>query len=148
MKELILRTVTGISLVVLFIGSILLGPTPMLIMMLVVYGLGIRELFGLLSTPMKFPSILLAASGALLITGIWAGLNFHMNPLWLLLPTLMWIVGYAWHGSPNPGSLVHFWIAIPLALFIATGWFPGGSWSALFQYRSLHWSGSTIPSLT
>ncbi|MFO7671735.1 MAG: phosphatidate cytidylyltransferase [Bacteroidales bacterium] len=131
MKELLLRTITGILLIVIFIGSILLGPTPMLIIILVVYFLGTRELFRMKSIPLTFPAALLVASGALLLTGVHAWLSLGMNPIWLILPVLMWIAGYAWHSPRNPGPLVLFWIAIPLASFMATGWLPEGSWNSL-----------------
>lgn len=146
MKELIIRTATGITLVVLFIGSILLGPAPMLIMMLVVYSLGVRELFGLMRIPMRFPTLLMAVSGALLIVGVWAGLHLLLHPLWLLLPISAWIVGYLWPAEKNPGPLVLFWIALPLATFIALGWFPAGSWSPLLPVSvvALVWINDTF----
>ena len=40
-----------------------------------------------------------------------------MNPLWFILPAILWIAGYAWKGTRNPGLLVLFWLAIPLASF-------------------------------
>ena len=48
MKDLLLRTSTGITLVILFTGSIVLSPATFLLMMLVIYGLSIRELYKLL----------------------------------------------------------------------------------------------------
>jgi phosphatidate cytidylyltransferase len=130
-KELLLRSATGILLIVVFIGSILLGPTPMLITMLVVYALGTRELFKLTSLPISLPSLLLAASGALLIFGAYAILKLDKTPLWLVLPAILWLSGYAWQGKLKPASLLLLWIATPLALFLALGWFPEGSWKSL-----------------
>ncbi len=75
MKELILRTATGIFLVVLFAGAILLGALPLLAIVLLIYILGTRELFKLISAEKGIPSALIALSGALLILGINAGLN-------------------------------------------------------------------------
>ncbi len=150
MRELLLRTATGILLVVLFIGSILLGPTPMLMMMLVVFGLGTRELFRLKSISMSLPSLLLVASGALIITGVFALLKLGMNPLWFILPAILWIAGYAWKGTRNPGLLVLFWISIPLASFIATGWFFEGSWNSLLPIAiiALVWVNDTFAYVT
>jgi len=130
-KELLLRTATGILLIVVFIGSILLGPTPMLITMLVVYFLGTRELFKLTSLPISFPSLLLAASGALIIFGAYAILKLEIAPMWLFLPVTLWLIGYAWQGKLKPSSLVLLWISTPLALFLALGWLPEGDWNSL-----------------
>ncbi len=146
MKELLLRTATGIFLIVLFIGSILLGPTPMLIMLLVVYALGTRELFRLRSLPLNLPGILLLLSGALVITGVYAILNLGMNP-WLLSPAfVLWIAGFTLSGRRSPGPLVLFWIAIPLSLFMALGWFTNGSWNSLLPLAaiSLVWVNDTF----
>lgn len=131
MRELLLRTATGILLIVVFIGSILLGPTTLLITMLVVYALGTRELFKLTSLPKSLPSLLLAASGAGIIIGTYAILKLGKTPLWLFLPAILWLIGYAWQGKLKPASLVLLWIATPLALFLALGWFPKGSWNSL-----------------
>jgi phosphatidate cytidylyltransferase len=150
LKELLLRTATGILLVVLFIGSILLGPAPMLVSILVVYGLGTRELYRMISIPVTFPAVLLFASGALLLTGVHAWLSRGMNPVWLILPAILWIAGYLWHGRANPGLLVLFWIAIPLASFMASGWFPSGSWNSQIPVAviALVWINDTFAYLT
>lgn len=150
MKELLIRTATGIFLVVLFIGSILLGPTAMLIMILGIYGLGTMELFRLKSSPLSLSAILLTASGALLIAGVYCGLNLGLSPLWLILPTLMWIIGFFWHRNRNTGAFILFWLAIPLSSYIATGWFPEGSWSPLLPITviALVWINDTFAYLT
>ncbi|MCP4310937.1 MAG: phosphatidate cytidylyltransferase [Bacteroidetes bacterium] len=150
MKELLLRTVTGISLVVFFIGSILLGPTPMVIMILVVCGLGTMELFRLKNLRTDFPSILLAASGALLIFGVYALFMLGMNPLWFILPAILWIAGYLLHGDRNTGFLVLFWIALPLSSFIAIGWLPDGAWDSLLPVAviALVWINDTFAYVT
>ena len=137
MKELLLRTATGILLIGFFVGSILLGPTPLLIVILVVYGLGTRELFRLKSTSINLPALLLAASGALLIIATYSLLNLGMNPKWLLVPASTGIAAYAFYGKENPGLLVLFWLAAPLALFMALGWFPEGSWNALHPVSAI-----------
>ena len=131
MKELLLRTVTGILLIVIFMGSIFLGPTSTLVMLLLVYVLGTRELFQLRSFALSLPGILVAVSGALLIMGVYSILNLDLSPLLLIIPGSLWVAGYAWMGKKNPGLLVLFWIAIPLALFLATGWYPQGTWGSL-----------------
>lgn len=146
MRELLQRTATGITLVISFIGSILLGPTTMLIMMLVVYGLGVRELFRLKSTPMIPAAALQAASGALLIAGIYGGLHLGMNPLWLILPLILWTTGFLLSPDRITGTLLLFWIALPLSSFLATGWFPEGSWNSLLPAAviSLVWINDTF----
>jgi len=149
-KEFLLRTVTGILLVVIIMGSILLGPIPMLIMILLIYGLGCLELFRLKATPFSFPAALLAASGALLLMGVYGALNLEMNPLWLILPACLWIVGFLWHRDLNTGSLLLLWIAIPLSSFIAIGWLPEGSWNALLPVAviAMVWINDTLAYVT
>ena len=137
MKELLLRTGTGILLIGVFVGSILLGPTPFLIMILVVYGLATRELFILKSTSINLPSLMFAVSGAMLIMGIYSILKLGMNPIWLLVPVFTGIAAYSLYGKNNPGPLVFFWLAAPLALFMALGWLPEGSWSALHPLSTI-----------
>lgn len=129
MKELLLRTLTGITLIVLFIGSILLGPTTTLIILLLVYGLGTRELYHLRSVPLSLPATLVAVSGGLLIFGVYAFFNLAVSPLWFIAPGSLWLAAYSMMTRRDPGLLVFFWIALPLALFLSLGWFPEGSWS-------------------
>lgn len=150
MRELLLRTATGILLLVLVFGPILLGPTPMLIMILVVFGLGTREIYRLKSIPVSPASLLIAASGALLITGIFFLLKLGMNPLWFILPLILWIAGYTLHGSQNSGPLVLLWIALPLASFMAIGWFPDGTWKSLLPTAliALVWVNDTFAYIT
>jgi len=123
-KNLLRRTATGISLVVLFTGSILLGPTPFLLMILLLYALSIRELYALLSIPAGIPGALIAGSGLLLIIAVYASLRFHVSPLWLLLPAVLLTTGYSLPGHRLAGSLTLFWLAMPLASYLALGWFP------------------------
>ncbi len=137
MKELLLRTATGILLVVLFIGSIILGPISLTVIMLLIYGLGTWELYKLKSTPFHLPTLLLAGSGSLLILGTYGLLYQVLNPLWLLLPVFTWILGYALSGKGNPGILVFFWIALPLSLFLAIGWFPEERWKTLLPIATI-----------
>jgi phosphatidate cytidylyltransferase len=149
-RELIIRTATGICLVILIIGAMLLGPNTMLILIIAVYGLGTMELFRLKTSPVNLPTILLAASGALLILGVYGGLSLGLSPLWLILPTGMWLTGFLWHRQKNLGVLIFFWIAIPLSSYIAIGWFPGGSWSSLLPISiiALVWINDTFAYLT
>jgi phosphatidate cytidylyltransferase len=114
-------------LVVLFAGSILLGPVPFLIMILALFVLGTAELFRLFSKDGLRPCGLHAASGAAIIIIIFAGLHGHANPLWLVVPALLWIGGIFIQGSEFAASLFLFWFSIPLASFIALGWVLGGA---------------------
>ncbi len=122
MKELLRRTATGIILVVLFAGSILLGPLPFLLMILVLYGLGMVELFRLFSKEGLKPCGMHAVSGAAVIVIIFAGLNGNANPLWLGIPAVLWMAGFFRQRSLFVASLVLFWLSLPLASFIALGW--------------------------
>ena len=126
MKDLLRRTATGISLVVLFIGSILLGPLPFLLMVLLIFLLGIRELYTLFNLKGTLQVGLFAVSGVLVIIMVYAGLQFQLSPAWMALPALLWISGYVQPGSRMAGSLTLFWLVIPFASFYALGWVTGG----------------------
>lgn len=132
MKDLLLRTSTGITLVILFTGSILLGPSTFLLMILVIYGLSIRELYKLFSIRRGIPGALAAGSGFLLIMAVYACLHLHLSPLWLILPAALWTIGYSRPGYGQTATLALFWLAIPLASYLSLGWFPDG-----VPYRSM-----------
>jgi phosphatidate cytidylyltransferase len=125
-KNLLKRTATGITLVVLFAGPIWLGPIPFLVMILAVYILAISELFRLLARGGHRPCGMLAVSGATLIGITFAGLYAHANPLWFILPLVLWIGGSMRTGSPAASSLYLFWIAVPFASFLSLAWVAEG----------------------
>ena len=151
MKDLLRRTATGISLVVLFVGSILLGPLPFLLMILLVFLLCIRELYTLYDLKGTLHGVLFAFSGGLLIILIYAGLRFHLSPAWMAIPALLWISGYLYSGSHMAGSLTLFWLVIPFASFYALGWVTeGGPYRPLLPVSviSLVWINDTFAYLT
>lgn len=122
MKELLRRTATGIILVVLFAGSILLGPLPFLIMILILYGLAIAELFRLFSKEGLKSCGMHAVAGAAVIVIIFAGLYANTNPLWLGIPAVLWMAGFFRQRTQFITPLVLFWLSLPLASFLALGW--------------------------
>ncbi len=147
MKDLLLRTLTGISLIVLVAGSILFGPVSFLLMVIVVYGLGTRELYDAYNHEKDIPFFLVAISGGLLIPLTYLGLQCHLSPLWFILPAVTWSIGYLRSGSPDPASLTLFWLAIPLTSFFALAWFNAGStYSPMFPLVviSLVWINDTF----
>lgn len=146
MKELLLRTGTGILLIVLFVGAILLGPGPMLGILIVVFFLGVRELFGLISIPVRFPSILLAISGVLTISGVYLFYHVSKISLWFMIPLALWMVGHIFSEKRKSGILILFWLATPLAMFLALAWLPDGSWNSLLPLAaiSLVWVNDTF----
>jgi len=115
-------------------------------MMLVVYGLGVKELFRLKSIHNSPSAVLLATSGALLIAGVYGGLHLGINPLWLFLPFNLWIAGFLLNRDHGTGALILFWIALPLSSFLATAWFPEGAWNSLLPVAviSLVWVNDTF----
>lgn len=127
MKELLLRTLTGISLIILVTGSILFGPVTFLLMVMVVYGLGMREMYYVYSQEKIIPFCLVAISGGLLILLTYLGLQHHLSPLWFILPAVTWSIGYLRSDSADTGTLTLFWLAIPLTSFFALGWFNASS---------------------
>jgi len=148
---LLRRTATGISLVVLFTGSIVLGPLPFLLMILLIFFLGTRELYALYALRRTLKGSLLAVSGLVLITLVYAGLRFHLSPLWMALPAAIWIAGTLLPGPPVAGSLTLFWLAIPFASFFALGWvLAAGTYRPLLPLSvvALVWINDTFAYLT
>lgn len=132
MKELLLRTVTGISLIILVPGSILLGALPFLGMLILVYGLSCYELLALFPPAGKIPRLIMVTGAGMIIPALFMLLHLQRDPLWLVIPVVIWMIGYFWAGLPGSGLLALFWLAVPYALFYASGWINDAQ-----QYRSL-----------
>ena len=131
MKELIIRTLTGISLVVLVAGSILLGPYSFLVMSLVLFTLSLVELNSLffkVPNPRKWMQ---SVPGYLLILLVFAVLEFHLHPAYLLLPAGLWLFTILRWGISPRGLLSFLWLALPYSSFLALAWMRGD-----FQYQS------------
>ncbi len=125
MKELLTRTLTGISLLIVVIGSILTGPVPFLGMLMVLYGLGSRELLGLYSVRLAPPQLLMLLFAGLLLPATFFILQFQWNPLWLMLPVAGWIVTLLWSRSTVPSLLAILWLAIPVTCYFLLGYLGG-----------------------
>lgn len=132
MKELLLRTLTGVLLIVLIAGSMFLGGVTFAALLLLVYLLGVNELFGLLQKRDLTIRWIRAIPGALLIIIIFAVFQFNVSLLWLVLPPVIWLVAALRGGITLSGTLAFLWLGIPLSGFLALGWMdqaPG------FQFR-------------
>jgi phosphatidate cytidylyltransferase len=121
LKELIIRTITGIFLIILLPGSLLLGPGILLPVLLLVYFQGLRELAGALNgrPPLLIAVHTLAGGMILLLTLL--GLQYQVSPLWMVIPVFIWTVAYL-ISDKHFGLLAMFWLAVPLAIFLALGW--------------------------
>jgi phosphatidate cytidylyltransferase len=128
LKELLIRTITGISLIILVVGSIIIGSVVFMGINLVILGLGTRELYSLysLEKTMK-PHLLIALSSELLIVVAFMVLQHQWGPLYFLLPVAGWIAGVVWARTLIPGIMVLFWLSIPLGSFFALGYVTGGN---------------------
>jgi len=122
LKELFIRTLTGISLVVLVAGSILLGPVPFLLVAIAIYVLSVRELLKLRAISNRSVSVSLYLSGSLFLLVILLMAEQQVHALWLLLPAGTWITGCLSGGSPRACLLTLFWLILPLSLFYLLGW--------------------------
>lgn len=121
MKELIIRTLTGIYLIILVAGAILLGPVTLTGILLMVALLGTRELFALYQLKMDLPRLWLAFTAILVIPISLMILQYQWSPWWLAGVAAGWITGLIWSGATVPGVLVLVWISYPLAAFLALG---------------------------
>ena len=121
MKELLLRTLTGILLIILIAGSILLGPISFLSILLVIFILAIREL-GSLFHLKPVQQWVVGAPGLLFIFLVFAIVQFQWNPLLLLLPVALWSIVAFQPKLIQTSSLATLWVGIPLSCFLALGW--------------------------
>lgn len=125
MKELIQRTLTGIGLIVLVAGSILLGALPFLAILILVYILGVRELFYLFPSKPVSKLLLGAFPGILFIVLSFLVFYLRWNSLLLGLAPLLWVVLSLISGFKSSSILSLLWLAIPLSSFLALGWMGG-----------------------
>lgn len=126
MKELLLRILTGVTLIFLVAGSILLGPVTFSAILLLVYLLGVKELFGLLSKRGLSNRWFRAIPGALLLMIVYALFQYQLSLLWLILPPALWLLTALRGGITLSGTLAFLWLAIPLSSFLALGWMGDG----------------------
>ena len=128
MKEIFQRTWTGISLVVVFAGSIMLGPLPFLGVLLLIYTLGALELLRLEKARLRAREYLLISTGLLFLLVIGLQANYSVSLYFLLLPVMMWMVL-----SPKKrkdlyrASLLLIWLAMPLSTYYALAWVSGSA---------------------
>ncbi|MEN8230148.1 MAG: phosphatidate cytidylyltransferase [Bacteroidota bacterium] len=125
MKELIFRTLTGIVLIILVAGSILLGPVPFLGIIILVYGLSLNELFSVYLHGKVLPRMVMAISAGLLLPLTFGVLQYQWNPLWLIIPAAFWMIGFIWSGFIAVGRLILLWLVLPLTSFFTLGWMSG-----------------------
>lgn len=131
MKELLTRTLTGVSLILVVIGSILLGPITFSAVLLVIYLQSVNELFGLLQLRGLATPWFRAVPGVLLFLIVFAVFQFEMSLFWLFLPPALWLITALRGGITLSGTLAFLWLAIPLSGFLALGWMEGPG----YQYR-------------
>ncbi|MGW8317354.1 MAG: phosphatidate cytidylyltransferase [Bacteroidales bacterium] len=124
MKELLIRTLTGIALILLMVGTILLGPVTLTAIVLVVALLGTLEIITLFRLKKTLPHLWMALSSILAIPLTLMILRYQCSPWWLAGPVAGWILGMAWSGSAVPGVLMLLWVSCPLAAFLALGYAP------------------------
>lgn len=122
MKELLLRTLTGVGLIVLVLGSILLGALPFLAILILIYALGMGELLALFPEDSSAKKIGFSFPGIAFIVLSYLVLDAHWNPIFLGLPFVLWLGLGLIAGFRLPASLSLFWLAIPLSTFLSLGW--------------------------
>jgi len=151
LKQLILRTLTGVALIVLITGSILLGPLSLSIVLLLLFFLGVKEVFGMLQKRDLSVQWFRAMPGALLIMITYAVFTYKLSLFWLLLPPLVWIATALRGGITLAGILSFIWLAIPLASFLVLGWMdtePGFHYRLPLFIISMVWVNDTFAYVT
>ena len=151
MKELLLRTLTGILLIFLVAGAILLGSIPFLGVILLVYILGMRELYALFPGGNSAQRWISALPGIAMLLMAYAVLTYQWNYLLLGLPIAIWLIYSLIKGFESTSVLSLFWLAIPLASYYSVGWIEE---NGLYQARvplamiSLIWINDTFAYIT
>ena len=151
MKELLLRTLTGILLIFLVAGAILLGSIPFLGVILLVYILGMRELYALFPGGNSTQRWISALPGIVMLLMAYAVLTYQWNYLLLGLPIAIWLIYSLIKGFDSTSVLSFFWLAIPLASYYSVGWIEE---NGLYQARvplamiSLIWINDTFAYVT
>lgn len=151
MKELLLRILTGVTLVFLVIGSILLGPVTFSAVLLLIYLLGVKELFGLLSKRGLSIRWFRAIPGALLLILAYAVFQYGLSLLWLLFPPALWLLSALRGGITLSGTLAFLWLAIPISSFLVLGWMeegPGYNFRLPLFFIALVWINDTFAYVT
>ncbi|MEN8202014.1 MAG: phosphatidate cytidylyltransferase [Bacteroidota bacterium] len=151
MKELLLRTLTGIVLIVLVAGSILIGALPFLAILLLVYILGVREIFSLYPEDRAFEKFTSPIPGIILIGLSFLILEGHLKSFFLGIPLFLWLGFILAAGFKQAAGLSFFWLAIPLSSFLSLGWVGiGGSYHPLIPLSliSLLWINDTFAYVT
>jgi len=131
LKDLLLRTLTGIALITLVAGAIVLGPITFSAVLLLVYLLGVKELYDLLQKRDLSIRWFRAIPGALLFIIVYAVFQLNQSLLWFILPPALWLIVALRGGVTLSGTLAFLWLAIPLSSFYALGWMEGPG----FQFR-------------
>jgi len=124
-KELILRTLTGITVVVVVAGSIYLGSLSFAVMSLVLYLLSTSELNSLFHKTNPSRKWLQALPGFLLLAITYGVLEHQLHSLFLTLPVGIWLFFTLRWGIQLPGLLSFLWLALPYSSFLALGWMTG-----------------------
>jgi len=151
LKELLLRTLTGILLIFLVAGAILLGSIPFLGVLLLVYTLGMRELNALFSKGNSIQRWISALPGFVMLLMAYAVLTLQWNYLFLGLPIALWFIYSLFKGFESTSSLSLFWLAIPLASYYSMGWIEmNGSYQAQVPLAviSILWINDTFAYVT
>lgn len=113
---------TGIGLIIVVAGSILLGPLPFSAIVLLIYILGMQEIFSLYPEDLPFKRGFSAFPGILLVALTLMVLYAHWSPLLLAIPLALWLILSLISGFKPSGSLSLFWLSIPLSSFLSLGW--------------------------
>lgn len=122
MKELLLRTLTGIGLIIVVAGSIWLGALPFLAIVILIYILGMREIFSLFPEEAPFKRGFSALPGILFLALSFMVLYGHWNPFLLVIPLSLWLIFNFISGFKPAAALSLFWLSIPLSSFLSLGW--------------------------
>jgi phosphatidate cytidylyltransferase len=134
MRELVIRTISGIIFVILFLGSIILSEHSMLVVILAVFLIGLaefRKMFNL-NDPLLFTLFIAAGSATILLTYLFLA-GYCGKDAFIYLAAGHLAIFTLYYLMPRSTTILEtgrflfnfFWITGSLVLFMYLGWING-----------------------
>jgi phosphatidate cytidylyltransferase len=130
LKELLTRTITGIIIVLISIGTIIAGETSLLLFCEIIFLLGISELSKIVGMPRDLRYAMTLLAGSLLIALTFFYISGSTVLYWLIFPLVLFLGVLLLSILNRRNSFLIekyfllpaiFWLAIPLSVFLTLG---------------------------
>ena len=131
MKDLLIRTLTGIGIVCLVVAGIMIHELSMLLLVGLIFLLGSLELSRMLYVKRSSHILMVIISGWSVLLFAYFLNRESVQTLWIIIPGIFLIpILYLTARKPVPANrsalaffiLAIFWLSLPLSLFMSLGW--------------------------